>query len=165
MLNSCLHGKNVTVSYFCTQYWSISTGLWSYGLQFKQFSHNFCSLQTHQASICMLFTNVRVNVSLSMLASPFVNYLLCPQMGKQENSRLDVHGSVHHSTIHTEKFNKMQQCIKIYYFIFIWSSTCFTQHTAHHQEPKTALAASGFAHMEDCWMCGCWMHVCKTRGC
>jgi len=34
----------------------------------------------------------------------------------------------------------MQQCINIfYYFIFIWSSTCFGRHTAHHQEPKTAL--------------------------
>ena len=43
-----------------------------------------------------------------------------------------------------EKSNKMQQCIKIY-FIFIWSSTCFGRHTAHHQEPKTALEASGFA--------------------
>ena len=32
---------------------------------------------------------------------------------------LDVRGSVHHSTIHTEKSNKMQQCIKIYYSIFI----------------------------------------------
>jgi len=25
-----------------------------------------------------------------------------------------------------------------YYSIFIWSSTCFGRHTAHHQEPKTA---------------------------
>jgi hypothetical protein len=40
-------------------------------------------------------------------------------------------------------------------FIFIWSSTCFGQHTAHHQEPKTALAASGFAYMEGCWTCSC----------
>jgi hypothetical protein len=45
--------------------------------------------------------------------------------------------------IHIEKSNKMQECIKIYYSIFIWSSTCFGQHTAHHQEPKTELAASG----------------------
>ena len=37
-----------------------------------------------------------------------------------------------------------------YYSIFIWSSTCFGRHTAYHQEPKTALAASGW-----------W----KTRGC
>jgi len=54
------------------------------------------------------------------------------------------------------KSNKMQQCIKIYYSIFIWSSTCFGRHTAHHQEPKIALAASGFAYVEDCWTCGCW---------
>ena len=37
----------------------------------------------------------------------------------------------------------MQKCIKIYYSIFIRCSTCFGPHTAHHQEPKTALAASG----------------------
>jgi len=58
--------------------------------------------------------------------------------------------------IHTKKSNKMQQCIKIYYSIFMWSSTCFGRHTAHHQEPKTALAASGFAYVESCWTCGCW---------
>jgi len=38
----------------------------------------------------------------------------------------------------------MQPCIKIH-FIFMWSSTSFGRHTAHHQEPKTAPAASGFA--------------------
>jgi disulfide bond formation protein DsbB len=32
---------------------------------------------------------------------------------------------------------------KFYYSILIWSSACFGRHTAHHQEPKTALAASG----------------------
>jgi hypothetical protein len=45
--------------------------------------------------------------------------------------------------IHIEKSKKMQQYIKIYYSIFILSSTCFGWHTAHHQEPKTALEASG----------------------
>jgi hypothetical protein len=56
----------------------------------------------------------------------------------------DVHGFVQHSIIHTEKCNhKLQQCIKIYYSIFIWSSACFGRHTTHQQEPKTALAASG----------------------
>jgi hypothetical protein len=39
---------------------------------------------------------------------------------------------------------------------FIWSSTCFGRHTAHHQEPKTVLAASGFAYVKGCWTCGCW---------
>jgi len=56
-----------------------------------------------------------------------------------------------------------------FYLIFIWSSTCFGRHTAHHQEPKTALAVSGFAYVEGCWTCGCWtlsaFYVCKTRGC
>jgi len=50
----------------------------------------------------------------------------------------------------------MQHFIKIYYSILTWSSTCFGRHTAHHQESKTALAASGFAYVEDCWRCGCW---------
>ena len=30
------------------------------------------------------------------------------------------------------------------------------RHTAHHQEPKTALAASGLAYVEGCWTCSCW---------
>jgi hypothetical protein len=71
--------------------------------------------------------------------------------------KLDVRGSVHHSTIHTEKSNKLQQCVKMYYSVFIWSSTCFGRHTAHHQDHRTALAASGFAYVEGCWMCSCWM--------
>jgi hypothetical protein len=50
----------------------------------------------------------------------------------------------------------MQQYIKIYYSIFIWSSTYFGRHTAHHQETKTVLAASGFAYVEGCWTFGCW---------
>ena len=62
---------------------------------------------------------------------------------------------------------------KFYYFMFIWSSACFGQHTAHHQEPKTALAASGFSYVKGCWMCRWWTpftrpttsHTWKTRGC
>ena len=45
---------------------------------------------------------------------------------------------------------------KFYYSIFIWSSTCFGRHTAHHQEPKTALAASCFSYVEGCWTCSWW---------
>jgi len=45
---------------------------------------------------------------------------------------------------------------KFYYSLFKWSSTCFGEHTAHHQEPKTAQAASGFAYVESCWTCSCW---------
>jgi len=64
---------------------------------------------------------------------------------------IDVRGSVHHTIIHTEIANKTQHCIKIYYSMFIWSSTCFGRHTSHHQELKTALAASGFACVKGCW--------------
>jgi len=28
--------------------------------------------------------------------------------------------------------------------------------TAHHQEPKTALAGSGFLYVEVCWTCSWW---------
>jgi hypothetical protein len=43
-----------------------------------------------------------------------------------------------------------------FYFILIWSSTCFKRHSAHHQETKTALSSSGFTYLEGCWMCSCW---------
>ena len=45
---------------------------------------------------------------------------------------------------------------KFYYSIFIWSWTCFGRHTAHHQEPKTALAASSFSYVKGCWTCNWW---------
>jgi len=65
---------------------------------------------------------------------------------------------------------------KFYYSIFIWSSTCFGRHTAHHQEPKTALAATGFLYVAGCWTCSWWTlsgtvclttsgTLCLTRGC
>jgi len=76
---------------------------------------------------------------------------------------------------------KIQQDAKLYQnFIipyFKWSSTSFGRHTAHHQEPKTAQAASGFCIREGCRTCSCWtlsgsvtlpdfhFHVSKTRGC
>jgi len=50
----------------------------------------------------------------------------------------------------------MQQCIKILFHIYMKLTTRFGRHTAHHQEPKTAQAASGFAYMEGCWTCMCW---------
>jgi hypothetical protein len=36
------------------------------------------------------------------------------------------------------------------------NSVCFGRHTAHHQESKTAQAASGFAYVEGCRTCSCW---------
>jgi hypothetical protein len=35
---------------------------------------------------------------------------------------LDVRGSVHHSTIHKEKTNKMQQCIKIFIVLYLYEA-------------------------------------------
>jgi len=45
---------------------------------------------------------------------------------------------------------------KFHYSLFIWSSTYFGRHTAHHQEPKSALAASGFSYVEGWWTCSWW---------
>jgi len=43
--------------------------------------------------------------------------------------------------VHTEIANKMQQFIKIYYSMFIWSSTCFGRHTTRHQELKNCTSS------------------------
>jgi hypothetical protein len=56
-------------------------------------------------------------------------------------SWFDVCGSVHHSIIHIKNPTRCNS-VSGFYFRFIWSSTCFGRHTAHHQEPKTALADS-----------------------
>jgi len=69
---------------------------------------------------------------------------------------LDVRGSMHCITIHKENPTGWNNVSKFYYSKFIWSSTCFGRHTAHHQEPKTALATSGFSYVEGCWMCSWW---------
>ena len=39
---------------------------------------------------------------------------------------------------------------------FKWSSTCFGRHTVHHQEPRTAQAASGFTYVESFRTRKCW---------
>jgi hypothetical protein len=62
---------------------------------------------------------------------------------------------VHHSIILKENPTRCNNVLN-FYFIFIWSSISFGRHTAHHQEPKNALAASGFAYLEGCWTCRCW---------
>jgi len=66
----------------------------------------------------------------------------------------------------TEKFinknpTRCNSVLKVYFSIFIWSSTCFGRHNAHHQEPKTALVASGFSYVEGCWTCS-WRTLSRT---
>jgi hypothetical protein len=39
----------------------------------------------------------------------------------------------------------MQHCTKIYYSMFVWSSTCFWRHTAHHQELKNCTSSLWFS--------------------
>jgi len=70
-------------------------------------------------------------------------------------NEFDICGSVHHSIIRIENPTRSHSVSK-FYFTFIWSSTCFGRHTAHHQEPETALAASGFSYVEGCWTRSCW---------
>jgi len=43
-----------------------------------------------------------------------------------------------------EKPNKMQQCIKIFIIPHLYEAQDVSGDIANHQEPKTALAASGF---------------------
>jgi hypothetical protein len=43
----------------------------------------------------------------------------------------------------------MQQYIRILFHIYM-KLNVFGQYTTHHQEPKTALAASGSAYVEGC---------------
>jgi hypothetical protein len=50
----------------------------------------------------------------------------------------------------------MQQCINIF-IPYLYEAQHVLGDTAHHQEPKTAQAASGFAYVEGCQTCGCWM--------
>jgi hypothetical protein len=60
-----------------------------------------------------------------------------------------VRGSMYHIIIHKENPTRCNSISILYYSTFIWSSTCFGQNAAHHQEPITALAASGFAYVDD----------------
>jgi hypothetical protein len=92
---------------------------------------------------------------LSVRRPPVRPYIVTQNYGNNFH-KLDVRRSVHHRKIHKEKHNKMQQYIKILLFHIIWNSTCFGRHTAHYQELKTALTASGFSYVEGCWMCSWW---------
>jgi len=73
--------------------------------------------------------------TLSASAGPWLRYWLFRPT--TSSSILDVLGSVHHSIIHIENPTRCN-CVSKFYFIYIyiWSSTCFGRHTAHHQEPK-----------------------------
>jgi len=51
----------------------------------------------------------------------------------------------------------MQQCIKVFIIPYLYEAQHDSEgHTAHHQETKTALTASGFSYVEGCWTCRWW---------
>ena len=62
----------------------------------------------------------------------------------------------HNKTFTKKNPTRCNNVSKFYYSIFMWSSTCFGRHTAHHQEPKSALAGSGFLYVKGCWTCSWW---------
>jgi hypothetical protein len=78
------------------------------------------------------------------------------QLHSKHSYIFDVRGSVHHSKIHKEKSNEMQQCIKFLLFHIYIELNMFRATYGHHQKPKTALAASGFPYAEGCWTCSWW---------
>jgi len=114
----------------------------------------FCPIRKQQ--FAELSSCIR-NVGLSVCPSTCNNSrsLRHLRFSRRYCCNLDVRGSVHHSTIHIKNPTRCNSVSK-FYFRFIWSLTCFGRHTVHHQEPKTALAVSGFAYVEDCWPCSCW---------
>ena len=70
---------------------------------------------------------------------------------KKKNSVLGCKIANHY---HKEKSNKMQQCIKILLFHIYMKLNMFRATHRPLAEPKTVLAASGFAYVEGCWTCG-----------
>jgi hypothetical protein len=50
----------------------------------------------------------------------------------------------------------MQKCIKNFIIPYLYEAQHVSRrHAAHHQEPKTALASSGFSYVEGYWTVVC----------
>jgi hypothetical protein len=99
---------------------------------------SFVPLATRKISVCTR-TNMMHSIRVTTLQTILLTWC-----------KLDVRGSVHHNIIHKENPTRCNNVSK-FYFICIWNSACFGRHTLHHQEPKTALATSGFTYVEGCW--------------
>jgi len=67
-------------------------------------------------NICTAVNRVSVS-KLKIFAA--CNWKKLLEMYSEVCLKVDVRGSVYHSIIHTEVANKMQQCIKIYYSMFM----------------------------------------------
>jgi hypothetical protein len=84
----------------------------------------------------------------------------------RSHSSTESDGKENYLVLQIENPTRCHRVSKLY-FIFIWSSTCFGRHTAHHQQPKTVIVASDFAYEEGCRTCSCWTlsGSVRTRGC
>jgi len=60
---------------------------------------------------------------------------------------------------HDRFTKKIQQDATVYqnFISYLHEAQHVSGDTTHCKEPKTALAASGFAYVEGCWTCSCWM--------
>jgi hypothetical protein len=90
---------------------------------------------------------------------------------------LHVRGSVHHSTIHKEKSNKMQQCIKIFIIPYLYEAQHVSGDTrpiirslklhwqplVFHTWKVVGRVIGGRCQAQS--TCPTTLHVCKTRGC
>jgi hypothetical protein len=104
--------------------------------------------------------------------------------GSKISNSFDVHGSVHHSTIRTEKFNKMQQCIKIFIIPCLHEAQHVLSDTSPiirslklHWQPLVfrtwkvvGCVVGGCCQAQCTWQrwpttCPTTFHVRKTRGC
>jgi hypothetical protein len=74
------------------------------------------------------------------------------------NRHSDVRGSVHHSTILTEKPNKMQQCTKILLFLILNEAQHVSGDTTPIIRSLKLHKQSPVLHntVEGCRMCSCW---------
>ena len=115
---------------------------------------------TSSSNVHFMFSFSRDFMNQWMLCISFsYRQITCCSIGSEKLqwciSLGEIPAGINTTAVHIESPTRCNSVSK-FYFIFIWSSTCFGRHTAHHQEPKTALAASGFAYVEGCWPCSCW---------
>ena len=114
-------------------------------LQFVSHSHSRTQLRMHD------------NKKYYKIHNDLTEIILKQKRKKDITSffKLDVCGSVHHSIIHIENPTRCHSLFKFSFHIYM-KINMFSGHTPPTiRSHKTALAASGFAYVEDCWPCSC----------
>ena len=102
----------------------------------------------------------KINRKIIFTAQPINFWLALRILNLSSGFRAKIVPLFRGQTWSVDSYRETQQDATVYqnfyYSIFKLSSTCFGRHTSHHQEPKTAQAASGFAYVEGCRTCSCW---------